>query len=192
MLAELNRKSRSYRSFDESKPITRADLKALVDMARICSCGGNTQALKYFISAEKETNDKIFPLTAWAKSLPNFFGPAQGHRPTGYILICADTDIAPNKGSGTDVGIAAQTIMLAAAEMGFGGCMLGAFSREALAIALELPEHLCPALLLALGAPDEKVALVDVADNGSTKYYRDENNVHCVPKRTLAQVLINE
>ena len=32
---------------------------------------------------------------------------------------------------------------------------------------------------------------VDVPEDGNTNYYRDENDVHYVPKRTLADELLN-
>ena len=45
-------------------------------------------------------------------------------------------------------------------------------------------------LILALGKRDEKVEIVDVKE-GKTTYYRDENDVHYVPKRSLEEELIN-
>ena len=45
-------------------------------------------------------------------------------------------------------------------------------------------------LLLGLGVPDEQVVLVD-AKAGAVQYYRDENNVHYVPKRPLEELIID-
>ncbi|MGX8688804.1 MAG: nitroreductase family protein, partial [bacterium] len=33
--------------------------------------------------------------------------------------------------------------------------------------------------------------LTDVGEDGKTAYYRDENDVHYVPKRSLEDILIN-
>ena len=52
-----------------------------------------------------------------------------------------------------DVGIAAQTILLAAAEMGLGGCMIGNYNRADLIKALKLDKHLEPMLVVAVGKP---------------------------------------
>ena len=42
----------------------------------------------------------------------------------------------------------------------------------------------------ALGKPKETVKIVDIPENGSVKYYRDQDQVHYVPKRHLEDVLI--
>ena len=55
---------------------------------------------------------------------------------------------------------------------------------------MNLAPHLQPVLILALGKRDEKVEIVDVKE-GKTTYYRDENDVHYVPKRSLEEELIN-
>ena len=86
-----------------------------------------------------------------------------------------------------DAGIAAQTIMLASTEEGFGGCMILSFKRVELKKILAMPEGLEPVLVLALGRPIEDIRLVD-AENGDTTYYRDENQVHYVPKRRLEDI----
>jgi nitroreductase len=89
-----------------------------------------------------------------------------------------------------DVGICAQTIMLAAAEADISGCMIGAFSPEKTSAALNLAPNLQPVLILALGKRDEKVEIVEVKD-GKTTYYRDDNDIHYVPKRSLEEELLN-
>lgn len=37
---------------------------------------------------------------------------------------------------------------------------------------------------------NEKVVLTEIEDGESTKYYRDENDVHYVPKRKLKDIII--
>ena len=44
--------------------------------------------------------------------------------------------------------------------------------------------------MLALGKPREEVVLVPVKEDGSTAYYRDGNQVHYVPKRSLEDILL--
>ena len=55
--------------------------------------------------------------------------------------------------------------------------------------ALSLPKNLEPVLLLGLGIPEEEVVITE-AHEGQTKYYRDENDVHYVPKRPLDEIII--
>ena len=45
-------------------------------------------------------------------------------------------------------------------------------------------------MVLALGKPDETVVLEEMKEN-NFKYYRDENDVHHVPKRSLDELIIN-
>ena len=71
------------------------------------------QPLKYLLSWQEETNALILAHTAWAGLLKDISLPPEGKGPAGYIVICTDTRIAKN--AATDVGIAAQTILLGAA-----------------------------------------------------------------------------
>ena len=90
-----------------------------------------------------------------------------------------------------DEGIVSQTIMLSAVEKGYGGCMIGSCKRVEILEAVELdPQRYSLALVLALGKPKEEVRMVPVGEDGSTTYYRDENQVHYVPKRQLKDVLL--
>jgi len=88
-----------------------------------------------------------------------------------------------------DAGIAAQTMMLGAAEKGYGGCIMSSVKREKLAELLELPEYLQIILVIALGKPAEQVVVEDVDESGNIKYYRDERGVHHVPKRSLKELI---
>ena len=190
MLKDLVKQNRSYRSFDGSVEITRETLLDLVDCARFTPSSINMQPFKYYLSYKPETNDIIYPLTAWARLLPGFEGPAEGHRPTAYIIVCTDTTIGPETRFRTDVGIVSQTIMLAAAEKGFGGCMIGNYNPAKVSAALNLPENLVPSLVLALGKPDEKIIMTELENGGNSRYYRDENGQHYVPKRKLEDITL--
>ena len=57
-------------------------------------------------------------------------------------------------------------------------------------IYMYLAENLEPRLIIALGKPAEEIHIVPVGEDGSTAYYRDENNVHYVPKRALEDIVI--
>ena len=188
MLKDLVKQNRSYRSFDGSFEITRETLLDLADCARFTPSSINMQPFQYFLSYKPETNDIIYPLTAWARLLPGFEGPAEGHRPTAYIIVCTDTTIGPETRFRTDVGIVSQTIMLAAAEKGFGGCMIGNYNPKKVSEALNLPENLVPSLILALGKPDETIIMTELEKGGNARYYRDENGQHYVPKRKLEDI----
>ena len=72
-----------------------------------------------------------------------------------------------------DHGIAAQTIMLGAAEQGLGGCIIASIKRDRLMQALKLPDYLRLLLVLALGKPAEQVVIESLDPNGSIQYWRD-------------------
>lgn len=189
MFKELLKKSRSYRRFYE-EPISRETLEELVELTRYVPSTANSQALKYIVSCTPKDNEKVFECLAWAGALPEWDGPEEGERPGGYIIILCDLSLGKNKF--IDNGIVAQTMMLGAVEKGLGGCMFGSINRPKLAENLGIDtEKYSIDLVLALGKPKEQVVIVDVPEDGNIKYYRDENQVHYVPKRAVEDLLLN-
>lgn len=184
---ELVLKNRSYRRFDQTVAIPMATLEELIEYARATPSAANRQPLRYHLINDPECCAQIFPLLAWAAYLPEWPGPADGQRPTAYIVLSIDTDIC--KDWWCDDGIAAQTILLGAVENGLGGCMIGAFKHEALKALLQIADNLKPRLVLALGKPAEKISIDPVAADGSIKYWRDAKGVHHVPKRGLGVLI---
>lgn len=187
MLKDLIEKNRSYRRFDASHEISREILLELVGLARLSATGGNLQSLRFFPACEPGVNEKIFPSLRWAGALTDWDGPIEAERPTAYIVILNDIRIVKNPGC--NHGIAAQSILLGAVEKGLGGCMIGAFVKKDLIAALGIPEYLDPLLVIALGRPVEKV-VIDVATGDDTKYWREKNGIHHVPKRPLDELIV--
>uniref|UniRef100_UPI003FEE6DAD nitroreductase family protein n=1 Tax=Candidatus Fimivicinus sp. TaxID=3056640 RepID=UPI003FEE6DAD len=191
MLIDLLKKNRSYRGYDDSFRIDRSVLEELIDCTRYIASSVNIQPLKYFAASEPEIVALIQPLTHWAGKLKELHLPREGHRPTAFIVICQDMSVSDSPTMfQRDIGIAAQTILLAATEKGLGGCMIGSFEKNALKKTLSLPKRIEPMMVLAIGKPDETVLLTGVGSGGSTDYYRDENDVHFVPKRALKDILL--
>ncbi len=187
----LARKNRSCRGYDPSVRLTREDLLSLVDLTRYTASSVNEQPLRYYIAWEKEEVERILPLTMWAKALKEIQLPYPGKEPAAFIIICQDMNISSNTTRfQRDVGIVAQTMLLAAVEKGLGGCMIGSFCKPELIRLLNLPEGVEPNLVVALGKPAEKIVLTDVGESGSTQYYRDADDVHYVPKRSLADLVL--
>jgi len=184
----LIKKNRSYRRFKKSFEIKKETLMELVELARLSASAANIQPLKYILSYNPEKNDKIFPCTKWAGYLSDWDGPGEDERPSAYILILGDTSIA--KSFDCDHGIAAQNILLGAVEKGLGGCILGALKRKALHESLNIPPRYEILIAIALGKPDEEV-VVENACNGDIKYWRDEEDVHHVPKRPLEEIILD-
>jgi nitroreductase len=188
MIRDIVLKNRSYRRFDQSVRVERETLRELVDLARLSPSGANAQPLKYLLSNEPGRNALIFEKLAWAGYLKDWPGPQEGERPAAYIVILGDTRIKPE--FGVDPGIAAQSMLLGAVERGLGGCILASIKRAELAADLNIPEHFEILLVIALGAPVEKVVIEAVGEDGDIRYWRDEQSVHHVPKRALDDLIL--
>ena len=129
--------------------------------------------------------------------LKDWSGPAEGERPTGYIAILAERAV-PGKPAApiteVDTGIAAQTMMLAArsATPEVAACMFKAFTPRAIdAMGLDNDKYELK-LIMAFGVPAETqmIDAIDSNPDGSINYWRDDAQVHHVPKRPLADVLV--
>jgi nitroreductase len=189
MFKELVLKNRSYRRFYEDEPVEMQTLRDLVNLARLTPSGANIQPLKYILSCHPEKNERIFSTLKWAGYLRDWPGPEKGEQPSAYILILNDTTLT--KAAGCDHGIAAQTILLGAAEQGLGGCMIASINRQDLTQALSIPAQYEILLVLALGKPKEEVQIDPVGPDGNIKYWRDEQQVHHVPKRSIEEVILD-
>jgi nitroreductase len=186
-LRGLIERNRSYRRFHQDKTVEVDVLKGLVDLARLSPSAANLQPLKYILSCSKEINAKIFPTLSWAGYLKEWGGPSEGERPSAYIIILGDTTIS--KDFGYDAGIASQSILLGAVELGLGGCIIGSIERDRLRSALNIDERFEILLVIALGRPKEKVVVEPFS--GDIKYWRDREGVHHVPKRPLREIILS-
>ena len=185
---EIVKKSRSYRRFYEDKEIPRLALLKLVENARLIPSAQNLQPLKYYI-VEYPQRGTVFPYLKWAGYLPEWDGPTEGERPSAYIIILSDKNISRNVK--WDHGIAAQTILLGAASKEMGGCIIGSIDMDGLASALDISADYTIELVIALGFPKENVIIKDIENGNDIKYYRDSEGNHYVPKRKLADIIIN-
>ncbi len=132
-------------------------------------------------------NQRIFATLSWAAYLQDWPGPVEGERPAGYVVVLGDRQISGSFAS--DDGIAVQTILLAATEKGFGGCIVASIRKDELRKILGVPDRLDILLVVALGKPKEIVVLETARPGDSIKYWRDEQGIHHVPKRTMGEIL---
>lgn len=187
-IRDLVIRNRSYRRFATDKRISRGQLLEWLDMARQTASARNMQPLKYAVVNDLDTADRVFEQLKWAGYLPDW-NPVQAEQPAAYVVFCCDKTLASATPQ-IDLGIQAQTLLLAATEAGYGGCILLAFNKEKVAEVLSLPDTLMPALVVALGVPTEKCVIEPVKENGDIRYYRDAEGVHHVPKRPLDELVI--
>ena len=189
MIRDLIMKNRSYRRFDSTVKITQHQLINWIELARFSASGRNMQPLKYAISVDEKLNEKIFPNIGWAGYLNNWKGPEKNEQPVAYIAVLHDKSVAENYYC--DDGIAIQSILIGAVDEGFGGCIIGTFNKRRVAKIFELTDNLEILWLIALGKPAEKVVLEDVKNN-EIKYWRDDKDIHHVPKRSMNELIFKK
>lgn len=188
MIKDLVLKNRSYRKFYQNEVIELSTLKNLIDLARLSASAANLQPLKYIISNGSVKNESIFKTLGWAGYLKDWNGPIEGEKPSAYIVILNDLSISKNPS--LDTGISAQTMLLGAIEKGLGGCMIGNINKVELTSVLNLDENFEINLVIALGKPKETVVIDEMSLSTDIKYWRDEKEIHHVPKRSLDEIIL--
>jgi len=190
MIEDLITKNRSCRRFLQNEAVPVETLRSLVNLARLSASAANLQPLKYILSNEPQKNEIIFSCLAWAAYLKDWPGPPEGERPSAYLIMVGDFHIAKN--FGTDMGIAAQSILLGAREQGLAGCMIGSINKELLQELFHIPKRYEILLVIALGKPKETAVLEEVKPGDGIEYWRDELGVHHVPKRPLDDIILSQ
>ena len=176
---------RTIRRFKQV-PIPIENLKKLVDYARVAPMGNNIQSLEYLIVSDTEARNKIFPLTAWAGSLPPKERlPETNRRPMAYIIVLVNTQIKEKPR--IEIGGAVENILLGALKFGLGTCWMGSLDRGKMRELFEIPEFYEINCLISLGVPDEKSTMEPF--DGSMKYWKTDDGMMHIPKRSLDDVI---
>ena len=90
MLLDLVKKSRSYRSYNQNRAISEAELLSLAEHARLTASGNNRQLLRLRLVSTAEEMGRLLPCLKWAAALPDWHLPPEGHAPTAAIVLCHD------------------------------------------------------------------------------------------------------
>jgi nitroreductase len=179
-------KRRTIRKFKQDA-IEKTILKKLINAARYAPSGANLQPLKYKIVDKPDDIEKMFQNLKWAAYIAPERTPKEGEKPVAYIVILVDSEIR-SSGYELDIGAAAQNIFLAALEEGIGTCWIGSVNRDKVRSILNIPERFIINSVIALGYPDESPMAEE--EDGSIKYYLDEEDTLHVPKRKLKDIII--
>ena len=178
-LAELVARTRTVRRFREEAPLAPALLEQLVDLARLGGSARNAQSLCYLVVTEPALRAALFPLLAWAGSLPDWPGPAAGERPAAYVVCVLDRERqrGPESEAHFDLGIGTQNLLLGAAERGVMGCRIGAFPAAKVRTLLQFLGGIgwCSAgfgLQHRFAVHDEAVQAIDVAPRSAKAAFR--------------------
>ncbi len=182
-LDSLLKRNRSYRGYDASRVVTSEDLLRLLEVVPWVGSGMNAQPLRFKLVFGADAA-AVHPLVRLGAALPQEHLPHPGEEPSAYIVVCSASS---GRVVDIDLGIAAQSILLKAVEMGLGGIFILNFRVAELQAALSLP--LEPLAVIGIGKPLERIFLVDAKPGDSLDYYR-KDGVHFVPKLQLKDLII--
>lgn len=182
-LVSLLAKNRSTRGFDASFKVRHDQLLSLIEAARLSPSAMNQQVLRYRLVTDEEAH-LVLPHLRLGGALPELGLPLPGTEPNAFVVICTDKE---GRYVDIDMGIATQTILLRAVEMGLNGVCIAAFDKERVREALQLP--LTPQLILAIGRSAERIEVVEIAEGENQRYYRN-NGTHFVPKIKIEDLII--
>ena len=184
-LDELLLKNRSHRGYLKDYVVSRQELERIVSVCSRIPSACNQQVLRYHLVTKGPEADIILRNIRLGAALPELHLPLPGTEPEAFIVICST--VPENKLVDVDLGIAIQSMLLKAAEMGLNGIAIGAFDKAAVRELLDLP--LDPALLVAIGKGTDKIQLTRITPDAPHAYYRKEG-IHYVPKIHLDDLLI--
>lgn len=174
---ELLTKNRSTRGYKKAYKVSRSELERIAGVCTRIPSARNQQVLRMRLVTHDSGADLVLPLIKMGAALPELHLPFPGTEPEAFIVVCST--VAENPMVDIDLGIAAQSMLLKAVEMGLNGLIIAAFNRAKLQEALSLPYP--PLLVLAIGKGDEHIELKPIDEGESHAYYR-EGGVHYVPK----------
>ena len=184
-LDTLLKKNRSYRGYDKKTLVTQEQLRKIVAVNPLLPSGRNQQALRFKLITHDTGAEKVLANIKLGGALPELHLPFEGTEPEAFIIICST--VPENKILDIDLGISAQSMLLKAVEMGLNGIMIGAYNKENIKKEFDLPYE--PVLIVAIGKGTENIRLVEINEDESHKYYR-QDGVHFVPKVKLEQLIL--
>lgn len=184
-LDELLLANRSTRGYNKDYVVSCSQLEQIV---RVCSripSACNQQVLRFRIVTRDSGADRLLPLLKMGAALPELHLPLPGTEPEAFIVVCSS--VAESKLVDIDLGVAAQSMLLKAVEIGLRGLIIGAFNRDKVKTELQLPFD--PLLVIAIGKGSEHIELVPSTLDAPRAYYR-RDGVHFVPKLQLQDLLV--
>ncbi|MBO5920466.1 MAG: nitroreductase family protein [Bacteroidales bacterium] len=183
-LNSLLLKNRSHRGYDSSRQVLVEELKQIAEVCTKIPSAKNQQVLRFKLVAGEDA-PRLQQYTKWGGALPELNLPFEGTEPSAFIIICST--VPENKWVDIDLGIAAQSMLLKAVEMGLNGICIGAFNKNAVVEEFSLQHE--PVLVLAIGKGAEHIQLTRVKEGESLTYYR-KDGLHFVPKLGLDDLLL--
>ena len=134
--------------------LTQAQMEQMVDAARWAPSASNKQPWLFAYALRDDANWAAF------STIPNEFNRRWCLNAGALIVLLSDTEASPGKHS-FDAGCAWGYLALEAHAMGLATHAMGGFSAEEARKVLNLPEHLVPECVIAVGKRADASTLPD-------------------------------
>lgn len=178
-------KNRSYRGYDHQQKVSIETLKTIVGVNNKIPSARNQQVLRFKLVNAESGAASILENIKMGGALPELHLPFEGTEPEAFIIVCSS--IPENKMVDIDAGISVQSMLLKAVELGLRGLIIGAFNKEKITQAMQLPYE--PLLILAIGKGNENIRLTEISEGEDHRYYR-KDGTHYVPKVRMEDLII--
>jgi nitroreductase len=155
---ELAAKRESCRKY-KKMPVEREKLLACVEAARMSPSACNSQPWSFVLADDADLTSKVAETLQEKITGLNSFTDDCG----AFVILVEENANLSSKLGGRfkdqefaqmDIGIAAQSMCLAATDEGLGSCIIGWFHEKALKALLDIPIKKRIRLVIALGYPD--------------------------------------
>lgn len=181
----LLQRNRSCRGYKKEYEVCMDQLRKIVQVNTLIPSARNEQVLRFKLVTRSTGAEKVLPHIVLGGALPELKLPFAGTEPEAFIIVCSS--IAESRMVSIDLGISVQSMLLKAVDMGLNGIIIGAFHKEEIKQAFNLPYE--PSLIVAIGKGDEKYRCVPIHEADNHNYYR-ENGIHYIPKVVVDDLLI--
>lgn len=146
---------RSTREYTD-RPVTKDEIDYILNAGIRAPSARNMQSWHFYAVTDPQVRQKFKKFCAeWVSSAPVIF------------VICTDGDAmieAAGEKKGTklitqDTALAMENMLLAAANIGLGGCIIGAHDDDICRSELNIPQKYLPVALMPVGEPAKEPAL---------------------------------
>lgn len=184
-LDELLLRNRSQRGYLKDYVVKREELERIVGVCSRIPSARNQQVLRFRLVTRDTGAEHVLNNIKLGAALPELHLPFPGTEPEAFIVVMSTVE--ENKMVDIDLGIALQSMLLKAVEMGLNGLVIGAFNPDAVSREMNLPYR--PLMIVAIGKGIERIELTPIAPEDSHAYYRTDG-VHYVPKVAAKDLIV--
>jgi nitroreductase len=148
---------RSIRKYDPGKPVTKDQLKRMLEAAMLAPSAGNSRPWEFIVVTKREVLDNIAKVHPYAQMCLTA---------TAAVIVVAlpQTDDLPQGYFPQDCAAVTENILLEAVSQGLGACWCGVYPREKLISSIrelfKIGEPKIPFNVIAIGtsaeAPDRR------------------------------------